>query len=380
MNDRERYLATMRYEPRDRCPMWDFGFWAETLQSWHGQGLPRDVDTNRKGAEFFGMDRFNVECSPDVGLVPPFEQETVKETEQCRWVRRPDGVVERCHKHGVTIPEPTEHLLTGREAWPAYRNRLDPSDPRRVPEDYAERLAEHADARRDYPLQIGAGSLYGWLRNWVGVEHLSLMLYDDRPLVEEMVERVADCIVGTLAEALAVADEQGVTFDYVTMWEDICFNRGPLIGPTMFREICGPHYRRITDLAHKHGIEIVQLDCDGKIDDLVPVWMDNGVNCMFPLEIGDWADPYDLREQFGRELLMRGGFDKHILARDAEAITAKVERLAPLVEEGAYIPHCDHRVPADVPLANYVHYVKEAKRVWGRGLDNLRPMGELVTG
>jgi hypothetical protein len=34
-------------------------------------------------------------------------------------------------------------------------------------------------------------------------------------------------------------------------------------------------------------------------------------------------------------------------------------------------------VPADVPLPNYVFYVEVAKRVWGRGLSNLRPMGKL---
>ena len=56
---------------------------------------------------------------------------------------------------------------------------------------------------------------------------------------------------------------------------------------------------------------------------------------------------------------------------------AEVERLAPLVEAGGFIPHCDHRVPADVPLANYVHYVREAKRVWGKGLANLRSVGSL---
>ena len=57
-------------------------------------------------------------------------------------------------------------------------------------------------------------------------------------------------------------------------------------------------------------------------------------------------------------------------------ITAEVERLAPLVEEGGYIPFCDHLVPPDVPLSNYVHYLNEAKRVWGRELDNLQATGE----
>ncbi|HUS45473.1 MAG TPA: uroporphyrinogen decarboxylase family protein [Phycisphaerae bacterium] len=377
MNDRERFLATMRYEPRDRCPVWDFGFWDELLKEWHGEGLPDDVTNNEAAPRFFGMDDFDSGCGVALDLLPGFEPEVVKETEEYRWYRRSDGVVERWHKHSVTIPEPVEFLLTGRRSWPEYKKRLDPADPRRVPDDYAERVAKHRDAERMYPLCIGAGSLYGVLRGWIGVENLSLLLYDDRALVEEMVERRADCIVEPLSKALAIAREQGVTFDYAAMWEDICFNRGPLISPKMFREICGPHYRRITDLLRSYGCEFVMLDCDGRIDDLIPVWLDNGVNVMFPVEIGDWADPLELRRRFGKDLLMRGGFDKKILARGPQAITAEVGRLTPLVEEGGFIPHCDHRVPLGVRLADYIHYVNEAKRVWGKGLENLRPMREL---
>jgi hypothetical protein len=379
MNDRERFLATMRYGPRDRCPMWDFGFWNETLDRWHGEGLPREVDDNPKAARFFGMDDFDIGCDVSVQLHPAFESEVLKEDETYRWQRRSDGVVEKWHKQSVTIPEPTEFVLTGREAWPEYKKRLDPADPRRVPDDYAHRVAGHRDAERTCPLSINCGSLYGVLRNWIGIENLSLMLYDDRALVEEMVEHLGECILQPVAKALEIAKGQGVRFDVGHMWEDICFNRGPLIAPAMFAEMCGPWYRKIADLLRSYGCEFLMLDCDGRIDDLVPIWLDAGVNIMFPLEIGDWCDPFDLRERFGKDLLMRGGFDKHILAGSKEAISAEVERLTPLVEQGAFIPHCDHRVSADVPLANYVHYVEEAKRVWGKGLDNIRPMGELTT-
>ena len=32
MNDRERFLATMTYRERDRCPWGEMGFWPETLE------------------------------------------------------------------------------------------------------------------------------------------------------------------------------------------------------------------------------------------------------------------------------------------------------------------------------------------------------------
>ena len=35
----------------------------------------------------------------------------------------------------------------------------------------------------------------------------------------------------------------------------------------------------------------------------------------------------------------------------------------------------DHRVPPDVRFEDYLFYLDEAKRVWGKGLDNIKPTG-----
>jgi hypothetical protein len=43
MTPRERFLATMRYEPRDRSPICDLSFWDETIDVWYEQRLPRSV-------------------------------------------------------------------------------------------------------------------------------------------------------------------------------------------------------------------------------------------------------------------------------------------------------------------------------------------------
>lgn len=98
---------------------------------------------------------------------------------------------------------------------------------------------------------------------------------------------------------------------------------------------------------------------------------------MFPVEIGTWgADPVRYRKEYGKDLLMMGGFDKHILALGKAEIADEVERLTPLVEEGGYIPFCDHRVPPDVSLDNYLHYLTLARKHWGKGV-NLKPMGAI---
>ncbi len=129
---------------------------------------------------------------------------------------------------------------------------------------------------------------------------------------------------------------------------------------------------------HKHGVDVVWVDCDGNIDALVPLWLEAGVNCMFPVEVGVWrADPVAYRKQYGKDLLIMGGFDKHILQRTPEGIRREVDRLAPLVEEGGFIGFCDHRVPPDVPLENYRLFVDLQREVWGQGV-NLPPKGKVV--
>src|SRR5512136_2261727 len=89
MNDRERFLATMNYQPRDRCPWGEMGFWPETFDVWRKQGMPADAYVNT----FFGFDRLREIVPYHSGLVPGFGAETLEETDEYRIVRRGDGVV-----------------------------------------------------------------------------------------------------------------------------------------------------------------------------------------------------------------------------------------------------------------------------------------------
>jgi len=378
----------MRYEPRDRAPLMDFGFWDETLPVWREQGLPDWVNRTNSD-EFFGMDGLEhwwastlavteaTENSSQGGinthLFPQFEWQVIEDRGDHEVVQQHDGVRVLRKKFMGSIPMHEGHLLVDRASWEKhYKPLLDPTSPDRLPPHYDELAKKWADPQREHLVILPGGSLYGWIRNWMGVEEVSYLVYDDPALFEEMVETIADCIVGTL-ERLLVG---GVQFDALSMWEDMCYNTGPLLSPQHFKQYLVPHYRRITDLVRKHGTDVSFVDCDGCIDELIPLWIEGGINCMFPIEVGTWGtDPRKFREQYGRDLLLMGGFDKHILAESPHAISAEVRRLAPLVEDGGYIGFCDHRVPPDVPLSNYMHYLREVRNVWCHNVD-LLPLQE----
>jgi hypothetical protein len=378
MTERERFAATMHYALRDRSPICDFNYWSETIDVWHEQGLPRSIahsyDGKKGTDEFFGLESFcgGPGCNQD--LCPGFEHKVIEDRGDHELVQQGDGVVVLRKKHMGSIPLHHSHLLVDRESWTKhYKPRLDPSTPARYPKDWDAAAAHWRNAKREKPVSLNGGSLYGRLRDWMGVENVSMVIYDDPAWFEEMVETLADCIIGTLTRAL----ETGGVFDGCGMWEDMCYNRGPLLSPEHFKHFLVPHYRRITSLLHRHGVDVVWVDCDGKIDALVPLWLEAGVNCMFPIEVGTWgADPVKLRREFGKELLMMGGFDKHILMESKSAIEREVHRLSPLVEEGGFIGFPDHRVPPDVPLENYLHYLRTVRAVWGKNM-NLKPMGEI---
>lgn len=373
MTDRERFLATMHYQPVDRGCICDFGFWPETIVLWHDQGLPAHVggghDTTSTD-KWFGMDVYTGGPGVNNSLVPHFKEEVIEDRGDHELVRQTNGVTVLRKKFMGSIPEHHGHLLVDRASWNQhYKPKLDPTTPERWP-DWAEARKVWQDPDRTYPNTIGVGSLYGWIRDLMGVEAVSYIVYDDPGLFEEMVTTLADLTIACLNKTF----ENGGRFDTANFWEDMCYSGGPLLSPEHFKKYLVPHYRRICDLLRKHGVDIVWLDCDGKIDELIPMWLDAGVNCMFPIEVGTWhADPVAFRKKFGKSLLLMGGVSKHILSSTPQEIDAEVKRLLPLVESGGYIPMPDHRVPPDVPLKNYYHYLRTARRIWGKGI-NLKPV------
>ena len=54
MNARERFLATMAFEPVDRPPLWEFGYWTEALVRWYREGLPRCEGLPENAGRVFG--------------------------------------------------------------------------------------------------------------------------------------------------------------------------------------------------------------------------------------------------------------------------------------------------------------------------------------
>ena len=359
MNRRERFLKTMTFKDVDRLPDYEFGYWNETIDKWHEQGLPSHIKTNRDTELFFDLEGLETEESLPVvtGMWPTLPERVLSEEGDTAVVDDGIGGVYVRKRWTSTVPRYIRYPIRNRDDWDKLKPFFDPETPGRFSLNWEEAVARYRE--RDYPIHVSVGSLYGWLRNWIGVEKLSLAFYREPEWVGEMMDTLTSLWMAVLSRAL-----KDVKVDYASWWEDMCYNRGPLLSVRLFEEFMVPKYKRVTDMLKDHGVEINVLDCDGRINELVPGWLKGGINCMFPLEAAH-TNAFKLREEFGKKVLLMGGVNKLALMRSRDDIDAEVRRLVPLIEEGGFIPTVDHRVPPDVPLDNYSHYLNEKRKAIG---------------
>jgi uroporphyrinogen decarboxylase len=356
---RERYRRAINFRKVDRMPNFEFGYWAETLNNWHREGLPAEVKDEKSAYEYFGIENWKTAPINVMGMKPAFEHEVLEEDEKYLTYRDSSGYIARINKTGdKSIPQYIDFPIKDRATWEAFKFRLQPGADR-VPENWAELVAAYN--QRDYPLCVPIGSMIGTPRNWIGFENIAMMIYDDPELLEEIVETLCCLVTDTLARILP-----DVEFDFAAGWEDICFNSGPIVGVNFMREVVMPRYKRITDLLNRHGCHVAFTDCDGNISAVVDSFLGGGINCMFPVEVHGGSDPVALRAKYP-DLRMQGGFDKMKLLAGKKAILAELKRLLPVVNEGGFIPGVDHRVQADVSLENYKYYLKMKRELFETG-------------
>ncbi|HET6487029.1 MAG TPA: uroporphyrinogen decarboxylase family protein [Spirochaetia bacterium] len=357
MSRREAWKAVMEYGELSEVPALWWDPWDETRERWTTEGMPAGVDPHAA----LGTIRFWINLEVDLGLRPGFPQECLEETADSVVRRLADGTVQRSWKHGSSIPQYVDHALKTARDWPDFKRRLRP-DAGRIPPDLADRA--RALVAADDLVLIDCGSLMGWIRNWMGLEGMSYLLFDDPDAFRDMVATIADLACWAIDQTiprLPVLPDAGI------LWEDMCGKNGPLIDPELVSRYVAPHYRRIRQRLDRHGVHLLGVDCDGDITGLLPVWLESGVNLHMPVEIGTWkADPMALRRRHGRELRMVGGIDKRELEKGPAAIDREVARRMPLVRDGGFIPMPDHYITPQTSLADFRYYLS---RIGGIRID-----------
>jgi len=373
MTDRERHLTTWGFGKPDRVPLTPGGGRKSTLAAWHQQGLPEDVKNYneyayRQVGGTLDWPRGSPGFPVNERMLPIFEEKIIEERAETRVVQDWKGNI--CEIGKEFTPEYLRNAIDfvtrrwikcpveNRADWEAMKRRYDAADPARLPGDPAA-LAQ-ALAAREGILQIHFSGPFWQVREWVGFENLCTLFYDDPELVRDMIAFWDDYIGRLLKRVL-----QCVTPDVVHLSEDMAYKSFSMISPAMAREFLQPTWRHWGEIARGAGVPVYAMDSDGFIGELIPLWIEAGINACDPIEVAAGNDLPSFRRQFGAHMAYSGGVDKRAMARGGATLAAEIARLRPVIDAGGYIPGCDHGVPADVPWPHYVEYVRLLARATG---------------
>jgi uroporphyrinogen decarboxylase len=338
----------------------EFGYYC--LDRWHAEGLPADADL----AQFFDYDKGGIFALENLGwceaaFEPIFEEKVLEDLGNYELVQDFSGrsVLYFKGRRNGFMPEYKDHPVKDLDSWK--RNclwRLDPADTDRLKHiDATLPSAAAAAGRGDVISQHLVGG-YMYLRSLIGPERLLYTFYDDPDLIHA-------CMQGwfELADAVIARHQRAVTLDELFIAEDICYNHGPLISPAMIREFHFPYYQQLLANIKARQIDssrhlYFQVDTDGFCDPVIPLYRELGLDYMSPFEAASGCDVVRTGREYP-DLRILGGVDKRELAKGKDAIDRMVDAIYPVMRErGGYIPTCDHGVPEEVSLEDYMHFRK----------------------
>jgi uroporphyrinogen decarboxylase len=134
----------------------------------------------------------------------------------------------------------------------------------------------------------------------------------------------------------------------------------------MVRQFLMPSYKRWESEIKASGCPLFDMDSDGNIEVLIPLWIESGINVCDPIEVAAGNDIVAYRQEYGTRMAYRGGIDKRAIAAGGQVIRDEVMRVVPpMLVEGGFIPSCDHGVPPDISWPNYLEYSRLIAQLTG---------------
>ncbi len=373
MNARERYLAALLFQRPDKIPFLPGVPRESTLRAWHQQGLPTGVDYYTFMLEKLGLDPEPTPVLYDLGvsfrMIPEFEEKILDHRNDHYVLRDWMGaIVEISDRYDPTYLRSPKDFVTRKwhrfpvetdQDWELMKCRYDPSSPGRYPHDFFVQCQESRS--REYAVGFQLNGPFWQMREWLGLEKLCFLFLDDPEFVREMIDFWTEFVSRTMKPILDNLD-----VDRVGISEDMAFKGHSMISPAMVREFLLPAYKAWVAQIKESGCRIVDMDCDGYVGELIPIWIEAGINCCDPIEVAAGNDITQYRKRFGKSMAYTGGIDKRAIAAGGDAMRSEVMRVVPaLLEDGGYIPGCDHAVPPDISWPNFLEYARLVAELTG---------------
>jgi hypothetical protein len=318
MNTRERFHAIMNFEPFDRLPLLEWAaWWDKTIERWHGEGLPLQLNDGSAICEHFGLDIYKQD-----------------------WF----GIVAR------DCPPPRAHGASLVESEADYDRVLPYLYQAKPVDDKKWTHWAKEQQKGDVVLWFTVEGFFWFPRALFGIEPHLYAFYDHPELMHRINSDFADWILMVIEQVCSIC-----TPDFMTFAEDMSYNNGPMISKELFDEFIRPYYDRVIPSLKKHGI-IPIIDSDGDVATLAGWFEDAGLDGILPLERQAGCDIASLRVN-NPKMKFIGHFDKMTMDKGESRMRAEFERLLPTASRGGFLISCDHQTPPGVSYESYLSYL-----------------------
>jgi uroporphyrinogen decarboxylase len=235
------------------------------------------------------------------------------------------------------------------------KKRYDPAAPERIPDNIKNTQQKQNGGNTDDLSMLTFSGIFWQLRDWCGFENLCVMMLDEPAFVLEMAEFWAEYALELLKRTLEFAVPRHVRIN-----EDMAYKAHSMISPEMTRKFILPAYRKWVTALKRGGVPVIEVDSDGYIGELIPLWIGEGIDCCSPVEVAAYNDIVEYRREFGTDMAFLQGIDKRVIARGGIELERHVHSVVP-----EFIPGCDHGVPPDISWGNYVECARLLARYSG---------------
>ena len=339
----------------------DFGYYC--LDKWRREeGLAPEADL----AELFGFDLPAVATLRGLGgceaaFEPCFEDKVLEDRGAYEVVQDFAGRHVLCFKgrRNGFMPEYIDHPVKDMRTWEencAWRMEFTTPERMRKLETELEDVVQKAKQGFFVEQYVVGGYMY--LRSLMGPEELLYKFYDDPELIHACMRRWFE-----LADKVIEYHQKYVSIDQILLDEDICYNHGSLISPDMIKEFLMPYYQQLIANARARRLDksrrlMYHIATDGLCSPVIGLYREAGMGMMSPFEVAAGMDVVRIGKEYP-DMLISGGLDKREMAKGKDAIDRMVDRILPVMQaRGGYIPTCDHGVPEEVKLDDYMHLRK----------------------
>ena len=346
----------MRYQPVDRLPvMATEPFEQSATERWHGEGLPPE----QTPVEFLKMARLVHTGGVGLHPVPAFEEKVVSEDSEYFVATTAMGTtVKRCKTAPSTFYGHVDHPIKTRGDWERYKERLDPNAPERLADVLTSENVRRLNAS-DNPVGLCFHPFFFYLGSYtMGMERFLTAFHDEPDLMHEMFSHASRVVLAALPRIL-----EAVSVDFALFLEDLAGKNGPLISPQTYEEFWYPWQDPIIRMLRDAGVPVICQWSSGRFEELLPSMLEHGFNCTWPLERTAGMDALELRKRHGRGLLLGGNIAKEAVITGPEAIDREIERLAPLIVDGGFIPALDDMAPMECPFSHYRYMIEKLQGI-----------------